>query len=100
MGHRDIQYVSGNVVYVSQVGKELQNDHDHMTDCLRRDHMKESHENITWSNHLEAVTLIRQRLQPDGSTQLNDSLHALHTQLDLGITSVGLLGSGEVAVVH
>lgn len=37
---------------------------------------------------------------PDGSAELNDSLHALYTALDLGITLPGLLGRGEVTVMH
>jgi len=37
---------------------------------------------------------------PDGSAELNDSLHASHTALDLVIPLPGLLGRGEVTPVH
>ena len=37
---------------------------------------------------------------PDGSAELNDSLHACHTALDLVIPLPGLLGRGEVTPVH
>jgi len=37
---------------------------------------------------------------PDGSAELNDSLHACHTALDLVIPLPRLLGRGEVTPVH
>ena len=37
---------------------------------------------------------------PDSSAELNDSLHACHTALDLIIPLPRLLGRGEVAPVH
>ena len=37
---------------------------------------------------------------PDGSAELNDSLHACHTALDLVIPLPGLLGRGKVTPMH
>ena len=37
---------------------------------------------------------------PDGSAELNDSLHACHTALDLVIPLPRLLGRGKVTPVH